>query len=240
MNAFLDIIIVGLIILCVALGYRNGFVKTVMSFLAFIIAFFMAKTFSPPFSSYIYSNYVKPDFVARVTSDIESFLTRSINLDSLVQNPNPPDKFVDMVKGYGVGLPDLKKWIAEAASKSASELHQYVATNLVEPVAEGISYFIAFVAILFASLLLLKIITALINRAFKLPVLNQINRIGGVLLGFLYGLALCYIFVFLSYYVFPYIVANTSVGSIPDIVDDTIFFKWFYEHSPIDYIMTLF
>jgi len=240
MNAVLDIIIVAIIIICIALGYRNGFVKTVMNFLAFIIAFVMAKTFSPPLSAYFYSGYIKPNFVARVAADIESFLTRNINLDSLVQNPNPPDNFVSMLKGYGVDLPDVQKWVGDATSKGASELNEYVANNLVEPVAQGISYFLAFMAILLASILLLKIITALINRAFRLPVLNQINKIGGIILGFFYGLVLSYIFVYLSYYVFPYLAANTSLGSVPEMIDSTIFFKWFYEHSPLDYILKWF
>jgi uncharacterized membrane protein required for colicin V production len=238
MNAVLDIIIVGLIIFCVAFGYRNGFVKTVMNFLSFIIAFFMAKTFSPQLSSMIYNGYIQPNFVAKVTAQIEKILG-NVSLNHMVQDPNRPDDFMNMLKSYGVELPDVNKWLSEAASKSAADLNGYVAKNLVEPVAEGISYFIAFTAILLLSILLLKIVTMLINRAVKLPVLNFINRTGGIALGFLYGVSLSYIFVFLAYYVFPYLAANTSIGSVQDIVNDTIFFKWFYEHSPVDYIMSL-
>jgi len=240
MNAVLDIIIVGLIIFCVAMGYKNGFVKTVLNFLSFIIAFFLAKTFSPQLSSLIYSGYIKPNFVSRVTTQIESFLTRNIKLDALVQDPNRPDDFTNLFKNYGVDLdlPDVKKWIAEAVAKGEAGIHD-VAARLVENAAEGISYFVAFVLILLVSLLLLKIITAIINKVFKLPVLNIINRIGGIALGFLYGVVLSYIFVFLAYHVFPYLAANSAISSAPEVVNDTIFFKWFYEHSPLDYIMGL-
>ena len=236
MNAVLDIIIVGLLIFCVFLGYKNGFVKTVMSFLSFIIAFVMAKTFSPSLSDFIYSGWVKPNFVAGVTEKIEKFLSPSVNLDALVRNPNPPDNFTQMLNGYGVGLPDVNKWLGEAASKGAANLNEYVAANLVEPVAKGISDFLAFAAILIVSLLLLKIVTSLINRAVKLPGLNFINRTGGILLGFVYGIVLSYIFVFLAYYALPYLAANAPIGSVPSVINDTVFFKWFYEHSLIDLI----
>jgi len=247
MNAVLDIIIVCLVILCVALGYKNGFIKTVMNFLSFIIAFFMARTFSPPFSSFIYSSYIKPNFIAKAAAQIESFLTRNINLDALVKDAKPPDNFVDLLKNYGVGLPDVQKWINEAASKSSSDLHEYVASNLVDPVAQGISYFLAFTVIFIVSLVLLKIITILINKAVEIPVLNLINKTGGLILGILYGLAAGYIFVFLAGLVLPYLAANNVISPVPSeiyekmpsVIDDTIFFKWFYGHSPVDYIINL-
>ena len=119
MNAVLDIIIVCIIIFCVFIGYKNGFVKTVMSFLSFVIAFIMARTFSQSLSSYIYSNWIKPNFIAGVTSKIEDFLSPSVSLNSLVQDPNPPDNFTKMLNGYGVKLPDVKEWLGEAASKGA-------------------------------------------------------------------------------------------------------------------------
>ncbi|MCL1859344.1 MAG: CvpA family protein [Oscillospiraceae bacterium] len=237
MNAILDIIIIGIIIFCVAMGYKNGFVKTVMNFLSFIIAFFMAKTFSPPLSEFMYSSWIKPNFADKAAAQLEKFLTPSVNLDSLVQNQQ--NDFVNMLKGYGFELPDIKSWINDAASKGVSDVNGYITTNLVEPVAKGISDFLAFVAILAVALILLKIATMLINKAVKLPGLNLINRTGGILLGLLYGIVLSYIFVLLAYYVLPYLAANTAISSVPSVVDDTIFFKWFYGHSPINYIMNL-
>lgn len=236
MNAVLDIIIVGIIIFCVFVGYKNGFVKTVMNFISFIIAFIMAKTFSPPLSLFIYSGWIKPNFVAGVTEQIEKFLSPSINLDSLVRNPNPPHNFITMLEGYGVDLPHVDEWINEAVSKGAANLNEYVATNLVEPVARGIADFLSFTAILIVSLLLLRIVTSLINRAAKLPGLNFINSTGGILLGFIYGMALCSIFVFLAYYVLPYLSANTAMSPVASVINDTVFFKWFYEHPLTDLI----
>ena len=233
----MDIIIIGLIIFCVAMGYKNGFVKTVMNFLSFVIAFFMAKTFSPPLSDFMYSTWIKPNFADKAAAQLEKLLSPSVNVNSLVQNQQ--NDFVNMLKGYGFDLPDVNKWINEAAAKGADNINGYITTNMVEPVAKGISDFLAFTAILLASFILLKIATSLLNKAFKLPGLNLFNRIGGIFLGLLYGIILSYIFVLLAYYVLPYLAANTAISSVPAVVDDTIFFKWFYNHSPINYIMNL-
>ena len=227
MKSALDIIIAGIIIICLYIGFKKGFVKTVMSLLSFIIAFFMAHTFSPPLSSYVYSNWIKPNFVSALISRIENFLSPSVSLNSLVENSNPPDNFLKMLESYGVKIPDVQGWINEAALRGTGNLNEYVAANLVEPAARGISDFLAFAAVLFVSLLLLAIITALINGAVKLPGLNMLNRIGGLALGGLYGAGISYIFTLLVYYALPYLAASTPIGVTREIINETIFFKWF-------------
>jgi len=237
MNAVLDIIIIGIIIFCVAMGYRNGFVKTVMNFLSFIIAFFMAKTFSPQLSDFMYESWIKPNFADKAAAQLAKFLSPSVNLDSLVQNQQ--NDFIKMLEGYGFKSPDVKGWMTDAAAKGAANVNEYVSEKLVEPVAKGISDFVAFAGILLACLILLKIATSIINKAVKLPGLNMLNKIGGILVGVLYGLIASYIFVLLAYYVLPYLAANTAISSVPSVVEDTIFFKWLYNNSPINYIMNL-
>jgi len=237
MNAVLDIIIIGIVIFCVAMGYRNGFVKTVMNFLSFVIAFFMAKTFSPTLSSFMYANWIKPNFADKAAAQLTKFLSPSVNLDSLVQNQQ--NDFVKMLDSYGVKLPDVKSWMNDAAAKGAASINDYVTEKLVEPVAKGISDFIAFAGILLACLLLLKIAVYLINKAVKLPGLNVINKTGGIVLGLLYGIIISYIFVLLAYYVLPYLAANNAINSAEAVMEDTIFFKWLYNNSPINYIMNL-
>ena len=240
MNAVFDIIIVGIIIFCVAFGYKNGFVRTIMNVLSFVIAFFTARTFAPQFSDYLYASYIKPNFVSAAARQIEKFLTPNINLDALANNANPPDNFVSMLKGYGFDVPDVQGWIREAGTNSAEAVKDFVAQNLVEPVAEQFSYFLAFVIILAAALILLKIAVNIIDSLVKLPGLNFMNKTGGILLGLVYGIVLNYIFVFLASHGMPYLEANGAVNSWAEIRNDTIFFKWFYENSPIDNILGWF
>ena len=240
MNAILDIITVCIIIFCIALGYKNGFVKTVMNFLSFIIAFWVARMFGGAFSDYIYSNHIQPNFAEKAVSRIEGFFTKNIDLNYIMKTSKPPDSFVEMLKGYGFDLPDVHKWLDEAATKTGEELTKFIADNIVEPVSRSISYFLAFAGIMLAVTILLRIVTIMIDRLVKLPGLNIINRTGGIFLGLLYGITLCYIFVFLTSYVLPYFVAENAINSSAEIINDSIFFKWFYENSPLDHITGLF
>lgn len=240
MNAVFDIIIAGIILFCVAFGYKNGFVRTIMNVLSFVIAFFTAGKFAPSLSDYLYGNYIKPNFISEAASKIEEFLTKNIDLHSLANNANPPDNFVSMLKGYGFDLSHVQDWLSEAEASSAESIKNFVATNLAEPLAKQISYFLAFIIILAAALILLKIAGNIIDSLVKLPILNFMNKQGGILLGLVYGIALCYVFVFLASHAMPYLEANGAVNSWANITNDTIFFKWFYENSPLDYILDLF
>jgi uncharacterized membrane protein required for colicin V production len=240
MNAFFDIAIVIIIISCVALGYKNGFVRTIMNFLPFLVAFFTARTFAPQFSDYLYASHIKPNFVSAASNQIERFLTQNIDLNELVNSRNPPDNFISMLRSYGFELPDVQKWIAEAGTITSEDVKEFVADNLVEPIAHQFSYFLAFILILAAVLILLKIAVSIIDGLVKLPGLNFMNKTGGILLGTIYGIAVCYIFVFLASYVLPYLEARDAVQSWAEIRNGTILFKWFYENSPIEGILDWF
>jgi len=238
MNAVLDIIIICVIIFCVAMGFKNGFVKTVMNFFSFIIAFFIAKTFSPFLRDYMYSNWIKTSFADKAAAKIDSILGNA-SLSHMVQDPDRPNEFTGLFKDYGVNLDTgVPKWISSAAEKGETAVSE-VAKGLVENVAQGISYFLAFIVIFIVALVLLKIAAMLLNKAVKLPGLNVINKTGGIVLGLLYGIIISYIFVLLAYYVLPYLAANNAINSAEAVMEDTIFFKWLYNNSPINYIMNL-
>ena len=243
MNALFDIIIVGIIIFCVAFGYKNGFIRTIMNFASFLAGFFMARTFAPQFSDYLYTNHIKPNFVSAAADRIENFLTQNIDLNALANNASPPDNFVSMLRGYGFDLPDVQKWLQEAGTGAADNLDglkEFVASNLVEPAAKQFSYFLAFILILAAVVILLKIAVNVIDSLVKLPGLNFMNKTGGILLGIVYGIAVCYAFVFLASYFMPYLEARGAAESWAETRNGTIFFKWFYENSPLDSILERF
>jgi uncharacterized membrane protein required for colicin V production len=235
MNIILDFIILGIIILCVYRGYRNGLIKTVTGLLSFAAAYIMARIFSPPLSGFIYENWIKPNFVSGVAARLEE-IVGNVGLEHMIGDPARPDAFTDLLKGYGldINLPDVNQWISDMARNSTESVNE-LAMNLVEPAARGIADFAAFGAVLLISLLLLRIVAGLVNRVAKLPVLNLANKIGGTAVGAVYGAAISYISVLLIYYALPYLAANTPLASAGEITDQTLLFKFFFETSPVKF-----
>lgn len=240
MNALFDIIIVGIILFCAASGYRRGFVRSVMSVVSFAAAFFTARAFAPQLAGYLYARHIRPSFVSALTRQIERFLTPSVDLNSLANNPSPPEAFIRMIRGYGFELPDVQNWLIQAGPADIHGRTEFVAANMAGPVARQFSYFLAFILILIAVLILLKIAVNIIDSLVQLPGLKFINKTGGILAGLVYGIVACFIFVFLASYGMPYLEASGVINAWTEIKNDTLFFKWFYENSPLDSIMGRF
>ena len=239
MNAILDIFVVVLFVVCVYFGYRNGFVRTIMGVVSFIIAFITAKMFSPQFSEFIYVRYIKPTFVNKIIEDFASVIGEKVdtlNLDNIIwEVPKELEKgMTNLLSSYGSDINDIQVWSTDAAAKGNINVNDFIADKLVSPLAENISYFLAFAAIFLGVLIICRILTALINGIVKLPGLNFLNRTGGTLLGALYGVIWAYIFVFLASLVLPYLVSQNIISSASEVINNTIVFKWLYENLPFD------
>jgi uncharacterized membrane protein required for colicin V production len=235
MNAFLDIFVVIIFVVCVYFGYRNGFIKTIMGVVSFVISFIMAKMFSPQLSEFIYVKYIKPTFVSKIIEDLASIIGKGVenlNLDELLTSG--PKEFEKIITSYGSDHSSVQEWANNAVSTGTGNVNDFVANKLVEPLAENISYFIAFLAIFLVAMILCGILTSVINHIVKLPVLNLFNRLGGTLLGILYGIIWAYVLVFLVSLVLPYFVSRNWIESVSEVINNTIFFKWLYEHLPFD------
>jgi len=236
MNFALDIIIVAILIAAVAIGYKSGFVKMAMRSLKFFIAFVLARIFGPLLANPIYTRWIEPGFTSKVTENLNNILGNG-SLQQMVEDPNRPEEFTNILSKYGVGLPDIQEWLKDKVYQGTASVNEYVAGKLVEPIGRGIAGLIAFVLIFVVSLILLIIITVMMDKAAKLPGLNLINKLGGMLFGFVCGMLIGYVFVLLASYILPYLAANTSMNSIETVVDGTIFFKWFYNFSPFGFLM---
>lgn len=237
MNALLDIFIVIIFVVCIYSGYKNGFVKSVMGIVSFIVAFIMARMFTPSLSELIYAKYIKPTFVNRIIEDLADIIGKGIEyLDLNKLLAEVPKEFDRIITSYGSNVDEVQSLLDKAVSTGTQNVNNYVAANLVSPLAQNISNFIAFTAIFLIVLILCGIITAVINGIAKLPVLNTINRLGGTLLGILHGIVWSYVIVFLISLVLPYCAARHWINSVSALINNTTIFKWLYENMPFDLI----
>lgn len=241
MNALLDIALLAILLICIIIGYKKGFVRTVFGFLSFIVAFLTAKYLSPPLSAFLFEKYVRPALSDRLVEDLASIIGKGVenlNLNKLITEQ--PNEFINKITGYGSNVNEVSKWVETSVKSGASNVNNFVATNVVTPVSRSVSDFIAFTAVFVAALIILNIFLLILNHIVKLPGLNLINRVGGVLLGVLSGVLWAYVFVFLMSLILPYFVAQQGIDSAASVINDTIFFKWLYENSPMSLLKNFF
>lgn len=164
MGIIVDLIIIALIALSVYLGYRKGFITLAISFCTFIIAIVVTFIFYKPISNFVIN-------VTGIDETIENAILSKTN---------------DILQEESQGEDDIKNEIVENAKNGM--LPGAARTISINIVYGGV-FLILFILVKIA----LRFVTALANLIAKLPIINQFNKLGGILYGLLRGLLLVYV-----------------------------------------------
>lgn len=159
--------ILDLIALAIILLYAIfGYKKGLIRSILGLASFFLAVVIT--MSMYTYA----VDFLKRtgVEETIRKQITQSLGEDS-IKTENMP------------------KAIEDGINSTITSAKTSVADSLTNMVIKGICIFVFFFVVLF----LLKLVIPLLDKVFSLPVLNEFNKVSGMLFGILSGLLILFI-----------------------------------------------
>ena len=162
MGFLVDVIIVALVVLSTFLAYKKGLVAQAIKLCAVIIAIIATLLFYRPVANFIIDN-----------TDIDETIQNSIYeraYDVSKQKTNSENPETDLVEG-------AKLAGIQHTSKELSIQIINVAVILI-----------LFFGIKFA----LRFVTAIANTVAKLPILNKLNKVGGLIYGLIRGVVIVY------------------------------------------------
>ena len=177
MGIIIDLIIVGLILLSVFLGYKKGLAKSLIKILSFFIAIIIAAVFYKPVSNLIIDNTqidesIKQSVVNIVKDDIEE--TGEVKEES-----NLPKA--------------MTNYINESVKNAVNETKEKV----VESAAEGISVAVINVGSAIGLFIIVRVILLVVSLLSgfltDLPVLKQFDKAGGIIYGLLRALIVIFV-----------------------------------------------
>ncbi|HHU73267.1 MAG TPA: CvpA family protein [Clostridiales bacterium] len=173
------------------IGYKAGFIKTVFSLFSMIVALLLTIWINPTVNNLMRQNeklygtvYDKVDGVLpKASEDIEDSSSKQISYieelpipqtikDSLIENNNNEE--VQKVLGF---------------DNYVDKFREYVANYITGIILNALSFVVTFVVIL----ILLWVVSIILNIISKLPVLNQINKVAGLLAGLIHGLVIVWV-----------------------------------------------
>lgn len=175
--ALFDIVIVAIIVACAIEGIFKGFVVTVLSFFSYILAIVVAKLYYPKLSF---------------------FLQHSENLFLDIKNAIRSHVFTSVQSGMGTEqivnsypLPNVMQ------HQAVNQINQSVTTSIADGVSAGvIGLFYDIISFILIFLLVRAVIylaIKLLNIIAKLPVLKQVNGLGGLIAGTIKGILVVYV-----------------------------------------------
>ncbi len=230
-----DLVILAVIVLSTVLGYRRGLVKTMFKCLTFVAAVLAAYTFGSAAGEYIQTTSEYEKVEVAVNSAVDDFFDKkaeeSLGDAKKAQNGLEDSEIGKILSKLGVDSRDLlEKYEAEVLD-GKNNLKESFVKKISDGLLKRIALVVGTIAVFAASLLLLKLASKLVEALFKLPLLKNVNKGGGALLGlvlgFVYAFAICAIVEMLL----PYIPDNPVVYM--GMEENTVVYRFFLNLNPI-------
>ena len=207
MGIIVDLIIVGILVLCIFLGYKRGLTGSLLKIVTFILALIIAFILFKPVSNFIINN---TELDENLESSIKSMFLEVEENDT---NSNMPTAMTDYINKVIEGAADdAKTAVVETAARD-------VAISIINLGVVIVVYIIARIILIFV-----KGIASLIT---KLPVIKQFDKLGGIIFGLLKALVIIYVILAIISFVSPII---TDSGVI-DAINQSFIGKGMYNNN---------
>lgn len=190
MAIIIDLVIVGIIALCVIIGYAKGLTGALIKIISFVLSLVIAFILYTPISNYIINNTQIDDMIE---TTIKSSIIKNDDEQAKEQMPT-------VITDY------INQKVEEASNAVKENVVNSTAQEVSHTIVRAGTWIILFVIARIA-LIVLKYITAIIAR---LPVIKQFDKLGGIIYGLLEGLVITYFALALISFITPMTKENLS------------------------------
>jgi uncharacterized membrane protein required for colicin V production len=217
-GAFLGIIVVSTLI-----ALSKGFIRTLFGFASMIISLFLTYTIYPYVSEFIIKN-------TEIFNAIKTKVISALNLEDIAKNAISPQAQIDVVNK--LAIPKKLKDILIANNNT--EVYKMMGVDGIGDYIGGVFATIAinvisFILVYFLISISLGIVVRVIDLISKLPVLHQINKMAGAILGSVIGVLIIWVVCT----VFAVIMTVKVDSGIALVLDESSIGKFFFNTNPM-------
>ena len=178
MSIIIDIIILGILALCIILGYHKGLTGSLLKIVSFVLALVIAFVLFKPISNLIIDKTTWDDSLEQGIRD--TFLTNNATKQETEnkEEQNMPNVMVDYIN----------KAVEDAGNQAKETIVDMAARNVAVTIINA-GVWIALFIIARIILIFIKGLTDLIT---KLPVIKQFDKLGGIIYGMIEAVLIIY------------------------------------------------
>lgn len=181
---FYDIVIVAVLVLSLCMGYRRGFILTLSSFLAIFVALIGAM-----FLSNILAEPVMHMIQPMVEKGLQSYLASALPAGAQELPLSDVLNALSDSTLYRGFVDALTELFGSQAAAATTAVVVVLAQHIALQIAKVVLFCLSFIVVL----VLWHLAARMLDLAFRLPVLNALNRWGGAAVGLLKGALLLFI-----------------------------------------------
>lgn len=181
MSIILDIAIVLIFALTVYFAYKNGFVKTAVSAISFVLAIVVTAMFASPVAEFLKQTAVA-EAVEQATEKVigDALYESSQSVKDLLEGKS--EDFNKLLAVTGQDTRELSDWF-DSNDTQAANSKELLASRIAEPITDAVATVIAVVLLFIGTQIAVVIIARALDIVAKLPIIRFANKWLGVALG---------------------------------------------------------
>ncbi len=190
MGIILDLIIVAIIAVTVIISAKQGFVKTVIEVVGFLLAVYVSFTFSAPVANFVYDKAVSPTVMTAIEQGVEETTT-----DAAKSVYEKLPKFIkNNLEFFGVSDEELTNHVNSSLGGGAASVAETVSEKVVEPIVVSVIKTLVSVILFVVLMFVVRILAKMLNKLFSFSVVGTLNRVLGGMLGAVKGVIFAAVF----------------------------------------------
>lgn len=229
---WLLIVVLLVLIVYTAHGYRRGMLRVLYSLFSLIVTILFVAWTTPYISKIIKEN-------TQIYQKIEIKCEESIREKTQEQITEETEKDANILEEYGIKLPaSLENILSEKVQEGSDNILEYsgaytaMAEHLAQLAVDGIAFFIA----LIICAILLHILGGFIDVVSKIPVVKGVNQVLGLAAGLLQGLIIVWIFLYLVTVTQAFPIGQNLMA----LVRESEFLTTLYRNNMVVYFVSIF
>jgi len=176
----LVIIILGIFLLSLFAGYKNGFMKTVFSLVAWIIALVVCNVATPLVADFLIEK-------TTIAMDVQLVIEEKIN-EALAQTIETTE-----LEAINAAIPEELKGLLFGEDETFGDSISVGNVFDVAPLVETVMSIIAFLVVIVVTRILLLVVELVLGIASKLPLIGPLDKLLGLVCGAGKGLIWCWV-----------------------------------------------
>lgn len=203
MGIIFDIVLILIVMISTFIGYKKGLINVIFNLCAFLIALVITMFLYTPITNFVIDN---TDFDEKIESII---IEKGVTTDG---ESSTEDGVIDKY---------ISKTIEDTKNNMVMSASTVIAQKVIGIAVAIILFIVVRIILIFAK--------ALINGIANLPIIKQLNEVGGLIYGILMGLIIVYVILAVLFF----IVSVNNTGAIANAINTSIITKMLYSNNII-------
>ena len=194
MEDILDGVIILIVLGGLLIGYRHGFVWTVVKLVGCVVALVLAATLSQTVAESIFDNYMQEKLESSITGQLPASQSGSMKDDIRRALDGLPASVKYVLNNAG-WIDQAMNEIDDTSGYKPADVSHTLATYVVRPVAVSLLGILAFIVLFLLFMVGISLLARLVGKLLRLPVLRQVDGILGAVLGTVEGIVVALVVV---------------------------------------------